>query len=84
MPDFTIALSAKTVQRLQTVLQRYNDNQGTRLTIKQFLHLHLQEMAVADELAHATQTLAQQTQRDADQTLQAAVRTTRDRLIQEL
>jgi len=84
MPDFTITLSAKAVQRLQTVLQRYNDNQGTRLSLKQFLHLHLQEMAVADELTQTTQTLTQQAQRDADQTLQAAVRTTRDRLIQEL
>jgi hypothetical protein len=84
MPDFTITLSTKAVQRLQTVLQRYNDNQGTKLTIKQFLRLHLQEMAVADELAQATQTLTQQTQRDAEQTLQAAITTARDRLIQEL
>ena len=84
MPDFTLTLSTKAVQRLQALRQRYNDNQGASLTMKQFLHLHLQEMAVADELAQATNTITQQIQHDAEQTLQAAIRTARDRLIQEL
>ena len=84
MPDFTITLSTKTVQRLQAVLQRYNDNQGTSLTLKQLLHLHLQEMAVADDLAQATTAITEEVQRDASHTLQAAIRTARDHLIQEL
>ncbi len=84
MPDFTITLSTKTVQRLQAVLQRYNDNQGTSLTLKQLLHLHLQETAVADDLAQATKTITEEVQRDASNTLEAAIRTARDRLIQEL
>ena len=84
MPDFTITLGAKAVQRLQAVLQRYNDNQGTSLTLKQLLHLHLQEMAVADDLAQATKAITEEVQRDASHTLQAAIRTARDRLIQEL
>ncbi len=75
MPDFTITLRTKAVQRLRAVLQRYNDNQGASLTLKQFLHLHLQEMAVADELDQATRTLTEQVQRDASHTLQAAIAT---------
>ncbi len=84
MPDFTITLSAKAVQRLKAVLQRYNDNQGTSLTLKQFLRLHVQEMAIADDMAAATAAIMETVQRDAATAQSAAIRTARDELIQEL
>ncbi len=88
MPDFTITLTTKAVQRLQAAVQRYNDNQGTKLTLKDFLLLHLRELAIANELAQASQTLAEEAKRGADEalhaSLQAAINAKRDQLLQEL
>lgn len=84
MPQFTIDLSQKTVDRLQVLAQRTNDTQGTNLTLREWLELHNKEIAIADELATAVQAIQEQQQREAEDTLQAAVRAERDRLLQQL
>ena len=84
MPRFTIDLTDKTVTRLQTYVQRYNDNNGTALTTKDWLTLHLHELAIAEDLAAAAEALRVQSEQDARATLTAAVRTTRDELIAAL
>ncbi len=80
MPRFSIELSAKAVQKLQPQVQRTNDSAGTSLTLKDWITLHLNELAIADDLAPAVDQLATETQ----DTLTAAIRAKRDQLLQEL
>ncbi len=84
MPQFTITLSQKAVDRLQIQVQRTNDANGTTLTMRDWIELHLKEIAIADDLAIATQAIQEQQQRDAQDALQAAVRAQRDRLLGDL
>ncbi len=84
MPQFTITLSQKAVDRLQIQVQRTNDANGTTLTMRDWIELHLKEIAVADDLAIATQAIQEQQQRDAQDALHAAVRAQRDRLLGDL
>ncbi len=80
MPSFTITLSPKAVQKLNVHVQRTNDTAGTSLTLKDWITLHLKELAIADDLSPAVDQLATETQ----DTLAAAVRAKRDQLLQEL
>lgn len=84
MPDFTITLTQKAVDKLQQQVQRTNENQGTSLTIKQWITLHLRELAITDELNAAVTGLRDEQQRDAQSTLEAAIRTARDQLLANL
>ncbi len=80
MPQFTIDLSTKAVAKLKTITQRTNDAEGTAYTVKQWIVLHLKELAIADDLSPAVDLLATETQ----DTLTAAIRAKRDQLLQEL
>ncbi len=84
MPSFTITLSPKSVQRLKTLMQRTNDTEGTSLTLRDWITLHLRELAIAQDLSAALPALQEQTKRDYETALQAAITTTRDQLLQEL
>lgn len=84
MPDFTITLSAKAVQKLQAIVQRHNDQNGTNLTVKEWVVLHLKELAITDELSTAITAIQQQHEADAQEAFDIAVRAERDRLLQEL
>jgi hypothetical protein len=84
MPDFTIHLSHQAVDLLQAVVKRANETNGTKLTLRAYLQLHAEEVAIADKLAAAVQALQQQEQAAARDRLQAAIRATRDQLLQEL
>jgi uncharacterized protein YqfA (UPF0365 family) len=65
------------VPALQTLAARYNADNGTALTLAEFLELHVAEMSIQDEFAARVEAL--QRQRDAE--LTAAFRAERDRLI---
>ncbi len=81
MPKFTIDLSQKAVDKLQTQhVDRSNGANGTALTLKDWIVLHLNELAITADLPAAIGQL----QRESQDTLTAAIRTTRDRLIREL
>ncbi len=81
MPKFTIDLSQKAVDKLQTQhVDRSNGTNGTALTLKDWIVLHLNELAITADLPAAIDQL----QRESQDTLTAAIRTARDRLIQEL
>lgn len=84
MPTFTIDISAQAVAKLNAVVNRYNANSGTTFTLKQWLLLHIKDVAIADDLNVATTQLQEQHQRDAQAALQAALTTERDRLLTEL
>ncbi len=84
MPSYTITLSPKAVQRLKALMQRTNETEGTNLTLRDWITLHLRELAIAQDLSAAIPSLQEQTKRDAETALQAAITTTRDQLLQEL
>ena len=84
MPKFTIDISDKTLARLQAEVERTNANQGTALTVQAWIVLHLQELAIAPELAAAVNQLRQQQETDAQAALDAAVRAARDAMLADL
>lgn len=84
MPTFTIDISAKAVQRLQGIVDRHNQNQGTSLTVQQWLLRTVQEMAISDQLAAGIESLRRQAESDANAALEAALAAERDRLVADL
>ncbi len=80
MPKFTIDLSQKAVDKLQLQVQRTNDANGTTYTLKDWIILHLKEVATADDLAAALELL----QHESQDTFAAASRAKREQLLQEL
>jgi hypothetical protein len=81
VPKFTIDVTDKTLARLQAEVDRTNANQGTTLTVQSWILLHLQEVAIAPELATAVDQLRRQQEADAQAALDAAVRTARDAML---
>lgn len=77
MPDFTITLTDRHISKLNVTVARYNAEQGTALTLAEWLQLHNVEIAIQEELAAEHATLAAQ----AEQDVAAAVRVARERLI---
>lgn len=84
MARFAIDISAKTLARLQAEVDRTNANQGTALTVQAWILLHLQEIAIADDLAAVIQQLQKQQEAEATAALEAAVRTAREELLANL
>ena len=84
MPRFIIDLPQKAVTRLQRQVQRTNDSTGDTLTLRDWLTIHIKEIAIAEDLATAVRELQQQQEKDAQATLEHAARAERDRLLQEL
>ena len=80
MPRFTIDLTDAAVERLQAVVTRYRENTGQDLTLQAFIHLHLREIATADDLA----AQAQELRRQSENALQLAIVATRQRLLDEI
>lgn len=80
MPNFTIALSPQAVAKLQAVIDRYNANTGQTLTVRDWIALHIKEVAIADDLMAEHQRL----QREYEEILRAAVEAARKALIDGL
>ncbi len=77
MATFKISLADRLLPGLQAVVSRYNADNGAALTVEDWLTRHVAEVAAHDELLAEQQRLAKQAQDD----LEAALRTLRDRLI---
>ena len=84
MPKLTITLSDKTLAKLEIEVARNNDANGTDLTLDAWATLHLQEIAIAQELAAAVQSIQAQQERDANDAFNAAIRAKRDQLLAAL
>lgn len=65
MPKFTLDLSAAATAALQAVVARYNADNGAALTVLDWLHLHVKELAIQDQLAEAARTLREQADKSA-------------------
>jgi len=81
MPEFTISVPQKAVDRLQQLVARYNDNTGSSLTLRDWLTLHLKEMAVQNEMAERAAEIRRQQELEANQMYADAVKAEQDRLI---
>ena len=81
MPKFTIDLKQKTVDKLQVLVQRTNENQGTSYTLQEWLKHHIDELAIAEELGLAVTALQEQQQKEANAALDASIRAKRAELL---
>ncbi len=81
MPKFTLDLTAAAVTRLNAIVGAYNANNGTALTVPEWLLLHIKEVAVGEQLAAAVDGLRRQAEANANAALEDAVKAERDRLI---
>ena len=77
MPRFTLDISDPALDGLQALVARYNADNGTALSVQDWLLLHLRELAIQDRLMAAAQSLREQADRDAD----AAFKAERQRLL---
>ena len=84
MPKYTIDISQKAVDRLQGHVHRTNDANGTGLTLRDWITLHLQEIAISDDFAAAMSAIQKEQETAASDTLQEAVRAKRDQLLADL
>ena len=80
MPRFELELSEAAVTGLQRVVARYNADNGAALTVADWIHLHLKEVSVQDELLRAADDL----RRQAEETAAAALRAERTRLLESV
>ena len=80
MPQFEIELSDAAHNGLQRLVMRYNADNGTALSVEAWIHLHLRELAVQDEIVRAAEDL----QRQAQETAAAALQAERQRLLESV
>jgi len=85
MGKHTIDLPAGTDNRLLARhVAPYNILTAKDLTLDDWITLHLNELAINDELAAVAGTLQAQAQRNHDDALTSAINAERDRLLTEL
>lgn len=91
MTRITITVDGKTrdlpdacVPALQAQADRTNAANKTRLTLPDWIVLHLQEITIAPDLAAAIEQLRQQQEKDANAALETAVKSARDELLASL
>jgi hypothetical protein len=80
MPEIRINLTDEAAVRLQVVVGIYNEATGQALTLPQWIHRHLREIAIQRELAGLQGTIEairQQAENDAGET----IRTEHERLL---
>jgi hypothetical protein len=77
MPTIETELTDAAFAGLQRLVTRYNADNGTSLAVDEWVHLHLRELAVQDEIVRAAEDL----QKQAQDTAAAAIRAERQRLI---
>lgn len=80
MATFTIEVADGALPALQALAARYNGDNGSALTLEEFLALHVAEMSIQDEFVARVEALQRRTQEE----LQAAVLAERDRLIAQV
>ncbi len=77
MAKYTQNVPARLVPGLRRIVGQYNADNGSELTVVEWLQLHVLEIAVQDELAAEHKRLTEQAGRDVS----AAVVALRDRLV---
>jgi hypothetical protein len=80
MPKLHLELTTPCLTRLQGVVARHNAEHGTRLTLLEWLTLHLQELAIQDELTQRILEL----QRQAETDLNAALHAEKEMLLEQV
>ena len=84
MPDFTIAVPDKALPALQRTVDLYNGNNGTALSVRDWLELHALDIALQDQLAAAVDAIKAQTEAQAQADFDAAIKAERERLIADM
>ena len=84
MPEFALSISDKTLEGLQVEVTRHNANNGTFLSVLEWIDLHLKDIVIAPALASFSEELRKEAEQKAKDLLLASLRAERDRLLQEL
>ena len=84
MPTITFTVSNAVVARLQAVVDAYNTQSGTTLTIKQWVIQTIKDVAISAELTAAVEQLQQQSDQDAEAALTTAIEAERQNLLNAL
>ncbi len=84
MPNFTITVSDAALAKLKVLVDSYNQNQGTALTVQEWLLLHLKEVLISQELGAAVDVFRKKAETDANEALSVALQAERQRLIDAL
>jgi hypothetical protein len=64
MPDITITLGNPASVKLVALVQRHNQQHGTTFTPSEWLHLHVRELLIQEDLAAEMGVIERQTQQD--------------------
>lgn len=81
MARYVIDLPEAAALRLTAVVDRYNANMGTSLTVLDWLSLHLKEVVLAEELSQAAARIEQEEREEMARRLEGRLIAERDRLI---
>lgn len=84
MPTYSVTLSNAAVAKLQAVVDRHNTQQGTSLTVKQWILQTLKDTAIQEDLMAAIPVLMEQANQDEQVALKAAVEAERQNLLSQL
>lgn len=71
MPQFNITLSQRFVDQLILIVQNHNDQNGTTLTVLQWVTLHMKEVAISAQFAQRVQEIDERAKSDAVASIQA-------------
>lgn len=80
----TLVIADSVASELQREVYRTNADRSLNLNLTEWLELHLQEIAIAQDLTHATEQLRKAAEELANTTLVDNVNTERERLLDDL
>lgn len=81
MASFTLQIPDTAVPKIQAVVDTFNANNGLALTVRDWLILHIKEIAIQAELAESAEQIQKQAELDRDATMNAKFRAERQRLL---
>jgi hypothetical protein len=84
MPEFTITISSALLAKLQALAATYNSNNGTNLTVKQWLKVELIRSATQEDLSKYIQRRQEEIQAAGNQALTAEIEAEQLRLNTEM
>ena len=84
MPDFTIAIPDKALPGLQRTVDLYNGNNGAKLSLRDWVELHVLDIALQEQMQAAVDAIKAQTEAQAQADFDAAIKAERERLIADM
>ena len=84
MPTFNFTLSNQMVEKLQALTTKYNENTGSSLTVKEWVFLHLKEIAIETEMRPKLDSLREEMEQQANANFELVLKAEKQRLLDAL